>query len=180
MRRRTADRAFFVLCYDASLKVPLWTGHEIKAEQLYGAATRPSHFRQDTALSGPIARNADYRRSGYSRGHLVPAADLAWSDEAIRSTFVLSNAVPQRQSINSGEWRQLEKLVREIAANSDAVYVFTGPVFGSASIERIGPGQVAVPTHMFKVVLSVASERKTMFAAVVPERSGERPLHDCR
>ena len=166
--RELASREFFSLCYDPALKVPLWKGHEIKPEHLQRAAARPAHFHRDNALAGPIARNEDYRGSGFSRGHLVPAEDLAWSGASIRSTFVLSNAVPQRQQVNAGKWRQLEAAVRGVAACSDAVFVFSGPVFSTAEIEYIGAGRVAAPTHFFKVALALAEGRKTMYAAILP------------
>jgi endonuclease G, mitochondrial len=166
-----ADRAFFLLCHSSILKVPMWAGYEIKRGQLGGAVERPKQFGADAGLAGDKARNADYRGSGYSRGHLVPAEDFAWSGAGIRATFLLSNVVPQRQSVNAGAWRQLEGAVRRLAACSDAVYVFSGPVFAGDAIERIGAGQVAVPTHTFKVVLAVADGRKTMYAAVAPNAS---------
>jgi endonuclease G len=173
-----ADRTFFVLCYDSAHKVPSWTGYELKPEQLHGEAARPRHFRQDSALSGPVARDADYRGSGFSRGHLVPAQDMAWSDAAIRSTFVLSNAVPQDQAVNAGKWRQLEEAVRKIAAHSDAVYVFSGPIFAKPEVEYVGSGRVAVPTHLFKVVLAIAGDRKTMLAAILPNATIDGALLD--
>ena len=159
-QRELADRDFYILCYDAEHKVPLWTAHEIKPELPHVAASRPRHLRHDNALLGPVARNADYLHSGYSRGHLVPAEDMAWSGEAMRSTFLLSNTIPQNQSVNAGLWKRLESAVRSAAQGSDAAYVITGPVFDAAEVAHIGPGQVAVPTHTFKVVLIVSGERK--------------------
>ena len=99
---------------------------------------------------------------------MPPAADFAWSEKSIRVTFLLSNAVPQRQTVNQGRWAQLETAVRRIVAASDVTYVFTGPIFESAEIERIGAGQVAVPTHTFKVILALQGTSKTMYAAIVP------------
>ena len=167
--RELADRSFYLVCYDSARKVPSWTAHEIVAHRLPTATTRPRYFRQDTA-----ARNADYRGSGYSRGHMVPAEDFSWSDEALRSTYVLSNAAPQLQSVNAGVWRELEIAVREIAARSDAAYVFTGPIFAAGVGEFIGEGQVAVPTHTFKIVLALEDGRKTMYAAIVPNAPSAR------
>ena len=163
-----ADRAFFVLCHSSALRVPLWTGYELKPEHLRGSATRLRHFRHDAALAGPVAHDYDYRGSGFSRGHLVPAADLAWSDASMRATFVLSNTVPQHQSVNAGGWRKLEAAVRRIAAQADAVYVFTGPIFASDTVESIGQGQVAVPSHLFKVLLAIEGDRKVMYATILP------------
>ena len=163
-----ANRSFFLLCYNSTLKVSLWAAHELRPEYSGGPAARPRLFRQDTELSGPIARNADYVGSGFSRGHLVPAEDLAWSDAAIRSTFLLSNAVPQAQAVNAGAWRRLEGAVRRIAASSDAVYVFTGPIFDNDAIERIGRGNIAVPSRTFKVLLVLIGGHKSMYAAILP------------
>ena len=163
-----AGRSFFVICHSSDRKVPLWVGYELTPEHLERAATRPAHFRHDPGLSGPSAYDSDYKNSGYSRGHMAPAADFAFSDASIRATFLLSNAVPQRQSVNQGRWAQVEAAVRRIAAVSDATYVFTGPLFESAEIERIGAGQVSVPTHTFKVILALQGTSKTMYAAIVP------------
>jgi DNA/RNA non-specific endonuclease len=113
-----ADRSFFVICHSSSQKVPLWVGYELTPEQLKSAATRPAHFRHDPDLSSPGAYDSDYKNSGYSRGHMAPAADFAFSQASIRSTFLLSNAVPQRQAVNQGRWAQLETAVRRIAAAS--------------------------------------------------------------
>lgn len=163
-----ADRSFFALCHNSSLKVPLWVGYELKPEHLHRRAARPSHFRHDSELAGTSAHNADYKYSGFSRGHMAPATDFAWSDEAIRSTFVLSNAVPQHQSVNAGVWTRLEMAARRIAADSEAVYVFTGPIFESADTEFIGQGKVAVPSHTYKVILALQGDRRAMYAAIVP------------
>ena len=157
--REFADRDFFVLCHSSTHKAALWVGYELRPEHLNRVATRPSGFRADLRLSGSAAENIDYKGSGYSRGHLAPAADFAWSQAAMRATFLLSNAVPQRGSVNSGLWARLEAAVRRLALDSDVLYVFTGPLF-SSDPERIGPGGVAVPTHTFKVVLAVRGSRR--------------------
>ena len=119
-------------------------------------------------VTGPSARNGDYRGSGYSRGHLVPAGDFAVNQDGRDATYVLSNAVPQNQSLNAGKWRQLESAIRAIAAQADATYIFTGPIFAGQVIETAGAGQVAVPTHLYKVALVIAGGRKAMYAAILP------------
>jgi endonuclease G, mitochondrial len=163
-----ADRSFFVLCHSATLKVPLWVGYELTPAQLQRRAIRPSHFRHDSELAAPGASDADYKYSGFSRGHMAPAADFAWSDQSIRATFLLSNAVPQLQRVNAGAWSRLEAAVRRIAAQSDAAYIFTGPLFDSEITEVIGANHVAVPSHTYKVILAVQGDHLTMYAAIVP------------
>jgi endonuclease G len=162
-----ADRTYFVLCYSAARKVPLWVGYELSADKLTRVASRPSHFRRDRGLTLPGAVDADYRNSGFSRGHMAPAADFAWSSDAMAATYLLSNVVPQRQRVNAGPWAAVEAAVRRIAAASDEVYVFTGPIFDAHNTETIDAG-VAVPTHTYKVVLAIRAGRRSMFAAIVP------------
>lgn len=41
------------------------------------------------------ATNADYRGSGFDRGHLAAAANHKWSQKAMADTFYLSNVAPQ-------------------------------------------------------------------------------------
>ena len=173
--REFADREFFALCHSSSHKAALWVAYELKPEHLERIAARPTRFRADRELSGPVAADADYKGSGYTRGHLAPAADFAWSQAALRTTFLLSNAVPQHASVNSGRWAQLEAAVRRLAARCDVLHVFTGPLF-SREPERIGSGGVAVPTHTFKVVLAVRGSRRAMHAAIVPNRIVNEPL----
>ncbi|MBI3208303.1 MAG: DNA/RNA non-specific endonuclease [Candidatus Solibacter usitatus] len=166
--RELAARSTFLICYDSNLRVPVWTGYELTRERIHGSARRPHGFQHDYGLSGVSAYDSDYRNSGYSRGHMAPAADFAWSDEAIRATFLLSNAVPQVQAVNQGAWSTIERAVRRIAATADAVYVFTGVLFEDEKQQRIGARQVAVPSHTYKVVLAIKGDSKTMYAAIVP------------
>jgi endonuclease G len=149
-----ADRVYFFLCHSPANRVPLWVGYTVTASQLDGAARRPSRFRPDRQLTQPGATERDYRSSRYHRGHLAPAADFRFSDEAIRSTFVLSNAIPQEPSVNAGRWAAVEAAVRRLARQADRLYVFTGTLF-EGDIERIGNGRVAVPSHTYKVVLAM-------------------------
>ena len=123
-------RQYFTLCHDSELKISRWAGHELRAEPFNRVGPRSSanYFRQDLELARPSARNADYRGSGFSRGHLVPAADFALTEDGRQATYVLSNAVPQNQSTNAGKWRQLESAIRAFAAQADATYIFTGPI----------------------------------------------------
>jgi endonuclease G len=177
--RRLLDHSFFRICYDSSLKAPVWSEYQLRPEHLAGAAApRRANFRRDPSAPFPTAANADFRSSGHSRGHLVPAADFAWSAEAHQATFFLTNVIAQKQSVNAGRWRVLENAVRRIAATADSVLVFSGPLFDSETIEFLAPGGVAVPTHTYKVLLAVQAGRRSMFAAIIPNTENpSQPLN---
>jgi endonuclease G len=165
-----AVRSAFLLCHSSSLRVPLWTAHELKRENLGTAVSRPRRFRRDTALAQPGAHDSDYRNSGYSRGHLVPAADLASSQQAVSDSFLLSNVLPQNSSLNSGKWLLLEKAIRRLAVDADFVVVFTGPIC-CATVEHIGVNRVAVPCQLYKVVLAARGAELAAYATILPNDS---------
>ncbi len=164
-----ATKTALILCHSAALKVPVWTAYELKPEQ-QNTAPRPKQFHKDLNLTHEGASNADYTNSGYSRGHMVPAEDMTEPAD----TFLLSNTVPQNQSMNAGIWRQLENKVRKLAADAEAVYVITGTIFESPQIESIGRGKVAVPTHLYKVILIVHGNSKSVYAAIIPNQPSTR------
>jgi endonuclease G len=86
----------------------------------------------------------------------------------MRATFLLSNVIPQVQSVNAGKWAQVERAVRALASDFEAVYVFTGVLFEAPEVERIGLGRVAVPTHTYQVALAVRGSEKLMYAVIMP------------
>jgi len=135
------------------------------------ATSRQGSFRADTALpKGKRAENADYTGSGYDKGHMAPANDFTRSVVAMKATFILTNAVPQKHGVNGGKWAQLEAAVHSLAATHGTVWVISGPVFaGNKPVKTIGPDKVAVPTHTYKVVLCVhPNGEKEMFGFVLP------------
>ena len=94
--REPANRKFFQLCHSYDLRVPLWVGYVLTKSDLNGPAQRPAGFQEDKLLKHPGAKDSDYVRSGYSRGHMAPAEDFSRSKEAIKSTFILS---PPQQNL---------------------------------------------------------------------------------
>lgn len=166
------DKKYFVICYDAEHKDPTWVGYALTKDDAATKATgRAGSFRPDAALDkGERAENADYANSGYDKGHMAPANDFKRSLAAMKATFVLSNAVPQRHGVNGGKWAQLEGAVHDFAAEQGTVWVVSGPLYvANKAVKTIGANKVAVPTHTFKVVLYVdGNGDKQMFGFVLP------------
>ncbi|TPX29964.1 hypothetical protein SeMB42_g08028, partial [Synchytrium endobioticum] len=78
------------------------------------------------------ARNDDYLKSGYSRGHLVPAADARSSYKAMRDTFLLSsNIIPQDTRNNILFWKWVEGFARSLIFEHgfSRAYIMSGPVW---------------------------------------------------
>ncbi len=168
------DKKYFVVCHDPERKIPLWVGYALTREDLAAAVANRKEgnfrFRADPELPrGRRAEPSDYSKSGYDQGHMAPAADFTRSVEAMKATFILSNAVPQKPGLNRGQWAQLEAFVREQTEIHGQAWIFTGPVFiGKRPLRTIGANRVAVPTHTFKVILCVSDRGKEMFAFLMP------------
>ncbi|MOA07513.1 Nuclease precursor [compost metagenome] len=100
----------------------------------------------------------DYKRSGYSRGHMAPAGDMPTA-QAMAQSFSLANMVAQAMKHNSGPWARIEQDTRRYAQRAQGdVFIFTGPVFTGGS-STIGSGQVRVPSHLYKLVYDATTRR---------------------
>jgi endonuclease G len=163
-----------ITCHDKAKRVAEWVTYHLIAENLAGDAERSDDFRPDPELpEGERAELSDYVNSGYDRGHLAPAAAFKRSDEAMSRTFVLSNMAPQTPSLNRQMWRLLEEDVRELASATGCIWVFAGSLFldeNGSLIQPttfIGGNRVAVPTHLYEVILAEAAA-SAAYAALGP------------
>uniref|UniRef100_A0A8C4KGX3 Endonuclease n=1 Tax=Dromaius novaehollandiae TaxID=8790 RepID=A0A8C4KGX3_DRONO len=158
------SRESYVLCYDPRSRSALWVIERLNRDTLRGASDRAAcDFQEDGSVHEyHRATNADYRGSGFDRGHLAAAANHRWSQKAMQDTFYLSNVAPQVPHLNQNAWNNLEKYSRSLARNNKNVYVCTGPLFlprmeadGKMYVKYqvIGKNNVAVPTHFFKVLI---------------------------
>ncbi|RYF52038.1 MAG: DNA/RNA non-specific endonuclease [Cytophagaceae bacterium] len=156
------------LCYDAFAvlhsgvtKTPLFVAERLNKEHLNDAKgeKRTNRFFSDARL--PFSERAqleDYKRSGWSRGHLAPAADMPTA-QAMAQSFSLANVVPQAPVNNQKAWAGIEKATRKYVMRAQAdVYVITGPVFDARS-EAIGAGAVQVPKYLYKLVYDATTNR---------------------
>ncbi|PLN81122.1 hypothetical protein BDW42DRAFT_169627 [Aspergillus taichungensis] len=152
--------------YDRRTRNPAWVAEHITPASLAlkEADRKHSTFFEDTTIPPAFrAKLADYFRSGYDRGHQVPAADAKWSQQAMDGTFALSNMCPQvGEGFNRDYWAHFEDFCRNLAKRYPSVRIVTGPLYlphrdpdgkWRVSYEMIGnPPNVAVPTHFYKVI----------------------------
>ncbi len=169
----------FALSYDEDHEQAEWTAHELTRENLDKEWNqRVDNFLPDKAVRTGSATPNDYRGSGYDRGHLVPAADLAWDLTAMEETFLLSNISPQSGNFNKGIWRELEELTRTWAKKYGHLYVITGPVLSIEPKGSIGENEVSVPVAFYKVLLDYKSSNPKGIAFVIPNEVSYEPLFD--
>lgn len=158
----------YTLSYSEKHEQAKWVAYILTCEQVTErVAERGNNFREDPDVKTGSATLADYKRSGYDRGHLAPAADMAWSEEAMSESFYLSNMSPQTPSFNRGIWKYLEELIRDWARLYDTLYIVTGPVL-TANLPTIGPNHVSIPTHYYKAIFRLTDNLPEGIAFLLP------------
>ena len=142
----------YSLSYSEQDEQPYWVAYKLKSENLGDGVDRSNKFIPDPLVKTGSANNNDYKKSGYDRGHLAPAADMKWSPIAMKECFYYSNMSPQVPSFNRGIWKKLEEKVRVWAKEKGILYIATGPIL-TGSLPTIGPNKVSVPKYYYKAIL---------------------------
>ncbi|MBP5505752.1 MAG: DNA/RNA non-specific endonuclease [Bacteroidales bacterium] len=154
------SRKGYTLSYNCETKLPNWVFWHLSAEHATGDVARPiAAYHVDSKVPKPRATGADYRRSGYSRGHMCPAGDNKWDKKAMYESFAYSNICPQKSQCNSGVWNAIETMCREWAKEYGDVYIVSGPIVKKFP-DMLGKNQVAVPEAFFKVVVCLNGRKK--------------------
>ena len=140
-----------------------------------GHINRTDNFRSDPSIASGSASLKDYRGSGFDRGHLAPAGDMKWDQEAMSESFLMSNMSPQNPSFNRGIWKRLEEQVRSWAQEKDSLYVITGPVLEPID-SFIGENEVGVPGAYFKVLADLSPPDHSFIAFLIPNTGSSEDL----
>ena len=181
----------FAILHSGNTKTPVFVAQRLNRKMLTQAqsVSRADRFYEEARLpERERARLDDYRGSGWSRGHMAPAADMD-SAESMAQSFSLANMVPQDQTHNAGAWSRIEQDTRKYVMRAKGdVFVFTGPVYGivqrsgksdtretqntqkthesqntrTATVKHfqtIGLGRVAIPDAIYKLVYDPATGR---------------------
>lgn len=173
------DREGYALGYSEKHEQPLWVSYKLtKDEVTIKAALRSDNFREDPDIPTGSASLGDYRKSGYDRGHLAPAADMAWSKQTMNESFYLSNMSPQKPAFNRGIWKDLEEQVRQFAVEEGEIMVVTGPIFSKDEvIISIGENKVSVPDAFYKVIYDLTPPQK-MIGFIIPNEKSQESLQN--
>ena len=105
--------------------VPNFSGEVISMEDLehneeVDRKNCPPFSEDESVPSKFRSQLSDYKRSGWSRGHLVPAGDHNACQLNKDLTFKLSpNVVPQEMSMNGCDWLRLERFVKKLIVSED-------------------------------------------------------------
>ncbi len=174
------EHGFFSLEYSEKDEQAKWVAYQISVDNLNkDRVDRTDDFRPDSKIGSGSALPTDYRGSGYDRGHLCPAADMAFSRDAMSTTFLMSNMSPQHRSFNRGVWKELEEQVRDWARAYDNLYVVTGPYLRKRENIKIGKNnKISVPKGYYKALLALGKGEHKAVAFYIPNARQTKPLDE--
>lgn len=168
----------YSLAYNNDREQADWVAYPLTRQELdVKNVKRTDWFEQDKKVIGNSSHHGDYKGSGYTRGHMAPAGDMAFSTVAMEESFLMSNMSPQIRTFNNGIWRELEENVRNWAHKIGEVYLVSGPIFGN-NAKEIGRSKVDVPSQFYKIILDLESKRPKVVAFLIPHETCYKHLRE--
>lgn len=143
---------FYALSYNREKGIPNWAAWRVTRADM-GDLERNDSFRPDDRLPAGWTRvtPSDYTGSGFDRGHVVPNADRDGSKDAMASTFLMTNMMPQTPDLNRGPWAKLEGYLRTLVTRGSDVYVFAGAYGENGKLKK----KVTIPEYNWKIAVAV-------------------------
>ena len=86
--------------------------YELTDVEANGTCKRDGRFYTDPDVKGAQANYEDYRNTGWDKGHIAPAGDMKWDEQAMYESCYYTNVCPQNHNLNGGVWRSLEERCR--------------------------------------------------------------------
>jgi len=167
---------YYSLSYDETNEIPEWVSYQLTRESIQAPnVPRAKRFKDDPLVKTRSAKHSDYSHSGYTRGHMAPAGDMAFNQEAMQESFYMSNMAPQIRAFNNGVWRELEEQVRDWAYDERSLIVTTGPIMKGIT-EQIGKNKIGVPKGFYKILLNPTENKSIAF--LIPHEKTDKRLQD--
>lgn len=175
--RQIVKHQYYTLSYHEKFEQAEWVAYELKKEYLKGANYKRPYFIEDPKVTTRSADWRNYKKSGYDKGHLCPAGDMEFDQNAYNDTFYTSNISPQDHNFNSGIWNRLEQKTRYWAEKYNDIYVVTGGILKDSD-KTIGTEKVTVPKCFYKIILTKTGKEHKAIAFLIPNEDSKKSLYD--
>lgn len=154
--------------YSEEKRAPLWAAYRLlDVEHEDKPSTRAESFQPDKRTTAQVTSD-QYTNSGYDRGHLASSYSIAkcYGTTAQIQTFLMSNIVPQRHSLNAGIWKSLEmKEINSYTPRCQSIWIIAGPIYPDVITQRL-PSGIPVPEAFYKIILDEIDGRLRAMAFI--------------
>ncbi len=167
-------RYAYILEYDVIAKIPRWVVYTLTPEKAVGCIPRSNSFAEDDSLpEWQQSELSDYAKSGYDIGHIANAASMAFNQDAMYESFLLSNMSPQLPGLNRGIWKVLETTERTWAWTTKHTYtIYAGNIYTNGKSKTIGKNSVVVPDYLYKIIINNNTNQAQAFLFPHKEAQG--------
>ncbi|MBT8231493.1 MAG: DNA/RNA non-specific endonuclease [Saprospiraceae bacterium] len=167
--------SYYSLGYHEKTEQANWVAYSLTKPSLrVKNVARERYFKPDYSVHTRSAFFRDYSNSGYTKGHLAPAGDMAFNKKAMKESFFMSNISPQIRKFNNGVWKELEENTRDWAYQKGEIFVVSGPIFYGNNYKKIGQNKVGVPDAFYKILLDKSESESIAF--IIPHEKTDLPL----
>ena len=172
------NHEYYSLSYNEKWEQAEWVAYKLSADNLKKPRYKGNkRFNADYDINTRSAFHRDYTHSGYTRGHLAPAADMSFNEVAYKECYYMSNISPQIRPFNNGIWRELEETIRNWAMKEKELFIVTGPIVNNTA-KSLGENRVKVPESFYKIILDVHGSEKKALAFLIPHEKSEKHLRE--
>lgn len=92
---QVVEHSYYTLSYNEHAEQAEWVAYELKKDYVRNSNFKRPFFIEDPKVITQSADWRNYKKSGYDKGHLCPAADMEFNLDAYNDTFFTSNISPQ-------------------------------------------------------------------------------------
>jgi endonuclease G len=181
----------YALSYDHQKGVAMWVSWELHPGWFGNTPRYSGKFITDRSLPDSMYRvsHDDYTHSGFDRGHIVRSKERTSGVNDNKSTFLMTNIMPQTPDLNRGVWLDFEQFCEQLALKEGKqLYIISGG-FSYTGKHLPSSRRVAVPDSFFKIVLDVSvsggsfDSSTHVYAVKMPNHIGIRkdrwPKYSC-
>lgn len=167
---------YYSLSYNEKHEQAEWVAYALKPAYLKKIDRKRPYFIYDKLVKTKSANYRNYKKSGYDKGHLLPAGDMRFSLDAFNDTFFTSNISPQNHDFNAGIWNRLEQKTRYWTKKYGTLYVITGGIL-KENLKTIGTENVSVPNQFYKILLDYTEPEIKAIAFLMPNKDVNKALY---
>lgn len=169
----------YVISYNPILNAANWASWHVYSKW-YGPHDQVTSFKHDKGLPPEFKRikHKYYSNSGYEKGHLVASNERSNTHRNNVSTFFYTNAVPQREDLNQGPWKELELQCKALCIKEKKqLFIIAGGIYDSN--RKLG-NTVSIPSFCYKIIVMLNKDEEVkdikrstqVIAVIMPNKIG--------